>query len=454
MNNKIIDRNLIPLPEAEINFKPPLVERLSDDSKFLFNYNDKLPIIHLNLLYSAGNIFDPQEKKGLANLMAILIDEGAGNYNSLELNEEINKLGSSISVVCSQDFISFTLVSLKEHFERTIELLGLIINKPKFEQEDFLREKSKLLARLLQLKDDAEEVAERVFEKVIFRSNPYGNYVQGNESTLKCISLEDVRDYYSNRFYNSFYGGSCVGDIYKVELENLLEKNNIPIKSSIEMTKDYECEQQEKVTYIVNMKDAVQSEIRIGYATNKREESKHFKKKVMNAILGGQFTSRINLNLREKNGYTYGARTLFNYNKNCGFFLASASVNSENTGKAIQEIFTEFKNIREDVNLEEVQFAKSSLIRKFTLLFETYMQIASSLNTLVVYELTLDYYNSLIEKLNRVTLEEVIEAAKESILPDKMQIVIVGNKQKVVDTLSDFDYGKIIELNDEGEVLN
>jgi zinc protease len=164
---------------------------------------------------------------------------------------------------------------------------------------------------------------------------------------------------------------------------------------------------------------------------------------LLNIVLGGQFTSRINLNLREKHGYTYGAGSSFNYYKNDAYFGVSTSVGIENTCNALNEIFYELNNIRNGVTEEELSFAKSSITRKFSLNFETFRQVASHIIGRVIYDLPDDYFEEYIENINTVTINEVNIAATKNILPDNAMIVLVGDKDKLLEQLKDDDIGEI-----------
>jgi zinc protease len=199
--------------------------------------------------------------------------------------------------------------------------------------------------------------------------------------------------------------------------------------------------------FLVHKDDAAQSEIRAGHLTSKRNSKNFFAKTVLNTIFGGQFTSRINLNLRENKGYTYGAFSRFNYHMHDAYFYISTSVSSENTVNAIKEILFELNKIREGATSEELEFAKSSIIRKFPSRFETYMQEASNLVNLVIYSLPDNYYNTYIDELKTVSLEDVKKAAVENIHPDEIIFTIVGNRNKISSQLKDVGLGEVVEVD-------
>jgi zinc protease len=165
---------------------------------------------------------------------------------------------------------------------------------------------------------------------------------------------------------------------------------------------------------------------------------------MLNTILGGQFTSRINLNLREKHGYTYGAGSNFNYFKNNAYFAVSTSVGIENTANALSEIFKEVEGLSDGITDKELEFAKSSIIRKFPLNFETYGQIASNFIGKVIYDLPEDYFDSYFDNINSVTIEDVNNAAANNISPKQATTVLVGDKSKIVSQLDDLHLGDVV----------
>ena len=188
---------------------------------------------------------------------------------------------------------------------------------------------------------------------------------------------------------------------------------------------------------LIDKKDAAQSEIRMGHFSRGRNSEDFYARSVLNSILGGQFSSRINLNLREDKGYTYGAHSNYNYNQLGSTFSVSTSVKSENTIDAIKEILFELKNIKTTITKEEVDFAKSFLVRRYPSLFETYSQIAANLTLLPIHKLGADYFENYIGKINKTDLHGVSQAAEENIYLDNLVIVVVGNAKIIGESLKD-----------------
>ena len=442
-----INRSIKPLPTDEIDFSLPQIQNFSLDNKLkvYFVQKNDLPILQLNMIVNAGSKFDPNDKKGLANLTAMLIDEGAGNYNALELSDEFDTLGSHFNVGASQDNIFLSLQTLTENFEKSLDLFSMVITKPHLNQTDFERERRKVLIKILQLKDEPDQIADAAYEYLIFgKDNPYSSITLGGEKSVNKISNEDIKIFYDLYFKPNNSALIIVGDSKIDELKDYLNfflvKWNHGEAKSIFINKASRYKTQ---IFLIHKEGAVQSEIRIGHLSSERSEEDYYSKILLNNILGGQFSSRINLNLRENKGYTYGASSRFTYYKNSAHFVVSTSVGSENTGNAVKEIMNELYSIRNGAEQKELDFAKASAIRRFPSNFETNKQIASNLTAKYIFSLPDDYFNNYIEKIKNVSLEEINLAAEENIFPEESIILVVGDKNKILSQLENLNLGEL-----------
>lgn len=457
MKDNKINRAIKPDPTIELSFVLPEIEtfKLKNALEVLYVRRDNLPIIRMNLVVNGGSRVDPKGKKGLANLFAMMIDEGAGEYNGLELMDEFDTLGSNFDTSCNNDGIYIGVRTLTENFDRSLELYSKVIKAPHFDKVSFAREKRKVLIRLLQQKDDVEEIATSSFEYLVLgKTDPYAYPVSGYEEDVKSITLDHIKEFYSTYFYPNNAALIVVGDIERYDLECKLneslkewEPQTLKFPDPVSMLKPH------PGVYVINKSDAVQSEIRIGHISKKRNKHDFFQRTLLNTILGGQFSSRINLNLREAKGYTYGAFTRFNYYKDSAYFFASTSVAQENTLNAVNEIIKELKLIKNGVSEAELEFAKRSTIRKYPSNFETNRQIAYNLTTRYLYNLPDDYFQTYPDKIRDVSLDEIIVAAKEHILPDDLVILLVGDKSKIVPQLNEAGFDNYTELDYTGRKL-
>ncbi len=444
-----------PESEGNIEFSLPTIEEYNLDHgiRLLYVHKQNLPVTQFEVIMESGSAYDPQNKRGLAYLTAMLMDEGAGEYDSLQLSDEIEKIGSVLSISADKDAVFAAMLCMSEYIERSVELLSTIINSPKFSENDFNREKSKLMTKLVQTQDNPSQIANNVFDELMYKDTCYSHPIIGRTKSVSSFNHKDVKEFYTAAVKKSRTTIIAVGSepgqkvlelINKYVSKAGLRENKIPGDMTLSNSGSTRI-------YLIDSPDAGQSEIRIGHLTTPRNSGDYFSKHIMNAILGGQFSSRINLNLREDKGFTYGASSYFNYNKRAGAFTVSTAVQSEVTADAVFEILREMKDIRNGVENSELDFAKSYLIKRFPALFETYMQITNNLGTMVLYDLEKGYFNKYLENIEAINEDSVIQAAKNYVHPDKSVILIHGDSKKLLPGLKDkFDY-KIEVLDKDGK---
>ena len=452
----MIDRKIKPEVKSEISFNLPKPNDfiLENGLRVIFIYKDKLPLVRFNLMLNAGSKYDPENKSGLSYLTSLVLDEGADGMNALQLSDEFDMLGSSFNISTDNDLVNLSLQTLSENFDRSLELFSKVLLKPSFNDDDFNREKKKLITRIMQSKDEPDYLADQIFDRVILgKSNSYSSPVSGYEETVESISVDEVKLHYARFFSPSNSSLIIVGDLDQDELVSLLNKyfsnwQDVKNNSTISLSS---AEPSIKI-YLHHKSDSVQTEIRVGHITSKRNQKDFFQRYLLNTVLGGQFTSRINLNLRERNGYTYGATSRFQYFKDTAFFEASTSVGIENTVNALKEILFELDNIHNGVSEKELGFAKSSITKKFPLNFETYRQIASGVAGKILYNLPDNYFDTYIHNINSVSKDEVDKAAREFIMNDKLSIVLVGDKNLLMQKLGELPI-EIVEVDLFGEKI-
>ena len=440
-----LNRKNKPAEASNIKFNLPLPEEFNLDNglRVIFIQKKNLPIIKTLMILNAGSKFDYKSKKGLSHLTALTLDEGAGGISALDLSDAFDILGSDFSLSASHDLININLQSLSEHFEKSIELFSKVILYPDFNEYDFEREKKKLLVRILQNKDKPDYVADRLFEKIVFSpDNSYAFPIIGYTDTVSSITRDEVKKFYAEYFFPKNSTLIVVGNIEIENLKSILNKNLKewinsgsvkPVPNNFKIS--------DKKIYVCHKDNSVQTEIRVGHLSQPRNQKDFFQRLLLNTILGGQFTSRINLNLRERNGYTYGATSRFNYYKDASFFEVSTSVGIENTANAVKEILFELEQIKNGVKDSELEFAKSSITKRFPLGFETYGQLTSGLSGRVLFDLSSDYFSSYVDNVNSVDKAEVNLAANSFINNDALTIVLVGDKEKIIPQVQNLGIG-------------
>ena len=441
------DRKSRPKSLTQINFIPPSIQSFSlrNGLKIYFNEKNELPIVRMNLIFNCGSKYDEKDKKGLSNVLSMCIDEGAGSFNALQLADEFEVLGASFNVSCDNDIIIMSLQVLSENFSAALALIGSIVLNPHLSEGDFNREKHKLLIRLHQAQTEPDYIADVAFEYFLFgKDSPYAYPTSGIEQCIPNIQINTVRDLYDKTFIPSNSYLVIVGNINRVQLKNELESvfktwsGNQLIKQELLSKVSYKSK-----TFIIEKPGATQTEIRIGHLSSQRNENDFYHKQIINLILGGQFSSRLNINLREKNGYTYGINSQFNYLKEAGFFCVSTSVDSANTLKALKEIFYEIKEIKKGIISKELIFAKSSITNKYPLNFETYRQISANITAKVIHNLPENYFETYIKKISELSLDDVNSIASSSIHPDQLTTVLVGDSKNIIIQLDELDLGEV-----------
>jgi zinc protease len=357
-------------------------------------------------------------------------------------------LGAQFSVASDSDISLVSMQVLIENFIPAVKLFKSVITEPRLNDNDYNREKNKVLVRLNQVKVEPDYIADISFEHFLFGIEcPYSYPVLGVEKDIGNILPQNVRDYYKQKFTPVNSSLVVVGNVdlkylYKILLEefgcwNILSTLNEPTLNLNKLPRK---------TVIINKPDSVQTEIRIGHLSSKRSGTDFFQKQIINLVLGGQFSSRLNLNLREKHGYTYGIHSRFSYFKEAGYFGVSTSVSTENTANTLREILSEIKNIKDGISSDEIRFAKSSLSRRFPSNFETYRQISANISSKIIHNLPDDYFETYIEKLGSVSLEEVNQIAANSINTDKLITVLVGDSKKISGQIKGEEFGEIVLL--------
>ncbi len=437
-----INRTTPPKIKDEINFSSPKLTKkfLDDNIPVYFTEKNSLPIIQINLIVNSGSITDPEDKQGLTNLLAITIDEGANGLSSLEIDNRLEALGTLFSISVEPETTLFSMMTLKKNLEESLEILSWVLQKPNFDESDFLREKSRIIDEVKRLKDNPAFVADYFITKNLFQDSPFSYLNIGFAKTLQNITLDDVKQHYENHFSSKNISVVAVGNLSAEEFTASMNKffYDFNINSSIRKI-DVNLSNQKRHFHLVNKKGAPQSEIRIGNISSGRFSTDYFSNKLANSILGGQFSSRLNHNLREVKGITYGVHTYFKYTKKFGSFQASTAVDTKNSVVAIKEFFKEFDLIRNSVTEDEIAFAKSYLRKTFPLQFSSYSKIASNNTNLIAFNLPYDYYDSYLSNIESVTKEGIITAARKNILPENQQVVIVGDVEKFQDEIMQID---------------
>jgi zinc protease len=465
------DLRQLPAAGVEPEFSAPTIERvlLSNGLEVLFVSHRELPILTFSLIARrAGAETQSLSRAGLANLTADMLDEGAGGRNSLEISETLAAHGARLSTGAGWDAGFAELLTLRRHTRTTLQIFRDVISQPTFEEKDLERLKAKRLVAIRQRRDSAAATAELAFARILYgQHHVYGHSLIGDETSLDRISRNDIQDFHARAYQPEDSTLVVVGDAdlpdLAAELESAfalwrgetLKGESRSLGDSIDFTSLPSPER--AILYLIDRPGSTQSVIVGGHVAAARSTPDYFPLIVLNTLLGGQFTSRLNLNLREDKGYTYGARTAFNFRRHPGPFAASASVHREATRESVIEILKELNGVRgaRPVTETELEYAKAGLTRGFPRGFETPAQIADRLSDVAVYNLPHDYFDNYIDRIRAVTTADVARVAETYIQPSRVAILVVGDRQRIESSLREIEgIGETLTILDaEGSAI-
>ncbi|MFQ5797490.1 MAG: M16 family metallopeptidase [Bacteroidota bacterium] len=455
-----MDRSRKPKPKPSPKLSLPSLQRadLKNGLGVLLVEHHGLPLVQFKLVLQTGSAADPAGKTGLAIFTANMIDEGTEYRSALQISEDLGFIGARFSLSANYDGSFASLLTLKEHLSSALEIFSDVMLRPSFPKDDFERVKRDGLTSLLQQKDQPIVVANDAFAALVYGSDhPYGRPLNGTETSVEALTVEDVKNFFDTYYRPNNATMIVVGDVQLNEVVHELEKTfgswqkqdvpsvSVPLPSQPTSTQ----------LFLIDKPNAAQSQVRIGHVGAKRKTADYFPLLVMNTILGGQFTSRINLNLREDKGYTYGARSDFAFRKMAGPFVASGGFRTDVTDNSVVELMRELRRIgTADVTEEELDFAKNSLIQRLPQQFETPGAIASRLADIVLYNLPDDYYSSYVQNVQEMALKDVNRVGQQYVKPNSGLVVIVGDIAKTKEGLEKVGYSSVKICNEKGEILS
>ena len=447
-----------PLPPRPYQFPRFERRRLANGMQLVVAPVRKLPVATAIALVDAGAVCGYKGREGIALLTAQLLLEGTLTYDGVELVEHFERLGTSVEASSSWDGTVVTLTALKEQLGPAIKLLGEVLCEPSFPPREVERLKGERLAELLKLRAEPRGLADELFTRILYDPNSrYAIPEGGSEDSVEAITRGDVQRFYSWRYRPGSVTLVLAGDISPDEAERIATQtfgewagaaagpcstNDGPARTT-------------RALHIVSKPDAKQSELRIGNVGLPRRHPDYYSAVVMNAVLGGLFSSRINLNLREKHGYTYGAFSHIDWRRQAGPFMVSTAVQSEVTAPAAREALREIDRIRSDkISVDELSLATSYLDGVFPIRYETTDAIAGALATLVQYELPDDFYDTYREHVRAVTTNDVLRVAQQHLRPEALQMLAVGNPDSIQAPLEEVGFGRATVYDTYGEKLD
>jgi zinc protease len=443
-----LDRSVPPVSGPDPSYDFPDVQRrtLSNGLQVWLVERPGAPLVNVQLLAAAGAVRDPADHPGLASLTAAMMNEGTASRTAEQLADELGFLAANLNAGAGQEVAFVNLSMLNRNFGPALEIFADVIVNAAFPESAWPRVRDQRLASLLQSLDQPATIATEEFQRRLFgASHPLGRPVNGTPASVRAATPAALREFHARYYRPDNAHLIVVGDVRADDVVQRLESafaGWAPAGSRPWDPPADPAPQPATRVFLVDKPGAAQSQIRIGHVGVPRVHRDYFPLLVMNSILGGQFTSRINLNLREDKGYTYGARSQFQMGRIAGPFVASAGVQTAVTKESVVEFMRELEEIRgaRPVTREELEFARTSIIRREPLTLETNAQIASRIQDLILYGLPDDYFDEYNRHVAAVTLEDVNRVAREYLHPDRLAIVVVGDRSAVEEGLRQLPY--------------
>jgi len=432
-----VDRSEPPVlgPPPALSLPPVAVRTLPNGLRLLVVERHKLPVADFVLVVPSANATEnPADRAGLAGLTAQMLTNGTTTRASLQIADQMAYLGITLGAASGWDATTVALSTPTAQLDSALALFADVALHPSFPAADFKRVQQQRLTALLQLKDEGPAIASLVYPAILYGAgSPYGRPATGTTQSVRATTTADVSAFYRSHFFPNGATIVAVGDVTPAQVEAKLgalfggwARGNAPV-----MTVPAAPPPRPTTIYLVDKPGAAQSSFRVGEIGVARSTPDYFPLQVMNTVLGGSFTSRLNLDLRERHGYTYGAGSYFDMRRFPGPFTAAAEVVSAKTDSALVLFLRDLRAIQDTVPQAELIKTKRYMELELPSTFETTADIAVRLATVALYGLPLDYYNHIVANIAAVTQGDVQRVAREYVHPAHLTIVIVGDRKSI-----------------------
>ncbi len=449
-----VDRSAPPKVGPPPVFRMAPIQRftLSNGLRVVLLEKHEVPLVQINLVFSTGSVMDPEGKTGLASMTAAMLTEGAAGRDALALADAIDYLGAQVSASAGFHTSAVSLQTPLAKLDSALALQADVALRPTFPPAELERKRKDRLTTLLQWRDEARAQASVMFNRTVYgETHPYGVSAIGDEQAIRSLRVEDLQHFFSLYYKPNNAFLVVVGDVHVQMMKPKLEAafgawkagNIVPVQFPAIVPKE------KRSVTIVDKPGAAQTEIRVGRVGSPRVTDDYYALVVMNTILGGSFSSRLNQNLRETHGYTYGARSSFAFRLYAGPFMASAAVHTAKTDSALMEVVKELDAIMKPVPAEELERAKNYVALGFPGDFQTVRDIALRLEEMMIYDLPETYFDNYIARILSVTRDDVQRAAKKFLDPEKMAVVLVGDRKEIQEKIVAMKLGPMQTLTVE-----
>lgn len=438
----------------KLNIPSSWTSELANGMKVYGIEQNEIPTVNFSIVMEGGHLLDDMKKNGVANLMTDIMMEGTANKTPEQLEEEIEMLGASLNMYTTRESIVIQGNTLVRNFDKTVDLMREILLEPRWDEEELARIKTATINQIKRSDANPNAVANRVYNKLLYGENHIFSYpTSGTVESVEAITMDDLKAYYNNNFSPSVSKFHVVGKIDKAgalaKLEALEEgwaakEVTIP-EFPIENNRD------KSSLYFVDIPNAKQSVINIGYIALARTDKDFYPAEVMNFKLGGNFSGNVNLILREEKGFTYGARTGFGGSKIPGTFTASSSVRTNTTGESVQIFKDQIAAYKDGISEEDLEFTKNAMIKSNARRFETQFSLMGMLQEMSNYDLPANYIEGEEEVIRNMTLEQHRALANKYLDESKMAYLVVGDAETQFTQFKDMDFDEVLLVDKDGK---
>jgi zinc protease len=445
-----------PGPLSKLTLPTPRSFKLPNGLTVLLIERHTLPIVTANLVTLSGSELNPLDKPGLASFTAAMLQEGTKNRPALKIADDVDQIGAVLNTFSTSDQSVVGIRTLTRNEDPAFNLLSDLVLNPAFDPKEIERVRSLRVTDILQQKDDPNTLARKAsYLELYGPKHPYGFLESGTESSVKAITRDDLEKFWKGGYVPANSALVVAGDITEPQLRQMAEKYFGQWRGSFQRpTPPAITQTASKGILIVDKPDAPQTAVRFATVTVPRSTPDYAPLEVMNTALGGLFSSRLNMNLREEHGYTYGAFSTVLYRRAPGPFIAVAGVRTDVTAPAVRETFSELDRMRNTaLTSDELTMAQNAFALSLAGRFETTAETANTVGELFVYDLPLNYYQSLPAKINAVNAQDVQRVAKEYLRPESMVVVAVGDKAKIEPELKKLELAPIAYRDYDGKPL-
>jgi len=449
-------RNEVPKPGPAKALQVPVPEtaQLANGLTLILSTRRGLPVVAANLVVKSGSDTNPPDMPGLANFTVALLDQGTATRSAVQIANEIAQLGATVNANSSMDASIVAARSLKKNFAATLDLAADIALHPSFPAAEIERQRASRLAQLVQQRENAAALAARVVNVALYgERHPYGFTELGTEASVRALTRDAMVAFWKQNFVPNNAALVVAGDITMAELRPVAEKvfggwqRGTPATPSLATPSAAEAR-----ILLVDRPGAPQTQLRVAAIGAPRSVPEFQAMQVMNTALGGLFSSRINMNLREEHGYTYGAGSGFDFRRGAGPFAIATGVRTDVTAPAVSEILKEVRGMAAaPMKADELERAKDARTQSLPAGFQTSQAAAGSFAQVYIYDLGLDYYSHLAERVQAVTADQTLAAAKKYLVPERMVIIAVGDRGKIEPELRKLNVAPVEIVSPEGK---